>query len=245
VKIFDRFVANFQLPSLLRAISNSHGYDYLLSQPPGSEQDTSRRWPLLLFLHGVGERGSQLNDITRQGLPKLLSGDPGLSSAETKIARDVATRFIVVSPQCPHYEVWSDDAVLQLIDRVSADNPVDSSRVYFTGLSMGGFGVWSIGLRHFQRFAALVPICGGGRVSDVAAAAKKDPVALRQLGVWAFHGANDRVVPLEESARMIEALRLAGVPDVKFTAYPDCEHDSWSATYLNPELFTWLLQHAR
>ena len=245
MKVFDRVARNTQLWSPLRAISNSEGYDYLLSLPPGSEGDASRRWPLILFLHGVGERGSQLTDITRQGLPKLLANSSDLAPAESKIGHDIADRFIVVSPQCPHYEVWNDEAVLQLVAHVSSDTPVDSSRLYFTGLSMGGFGVWSIGLRHFERFAALVPICGGGRVSDVIAAAKKDPVALRGLGVWAFHGAKDRSVPLEESERMIEALRQAGVPDVRFTVYPDCEHDSWTASYANPELYAWMLQHAR
>jgi predicted peptidase len=245
VKVFDRVATNTQLSSPLRAISNSHGYDYFLSLPPGSEDDTSRRWPLILFLHGVGERGSQLTDITRQGLAKLLSKSSALTPAESEMGRDIAARFIVASPQCPHYEVWNDEAVLQLIDHVSADTSVDASRIYFTGLSMGGFGVWSIGLRHFERFAALVPICGGGRVSDVIAAAKKDRVALRKLGVWAFHGAKDRAVPLEESERMIEALHHAGLPDVKFTVYPDCEHDSWTATYANPELYTWMLQRAR
>ena len=245
MNVFDRLVTNAQLPIPLRAISNSRGYDYLVSQPSGSEIKSSRRWPLILFLHGVGERGSNVTDITRQGLPKLLSENSGLSSVESDIARDIAARFIVVSPQCPNYEVWNDDELLQLLDDVSAEYPIDPSRVYFTGLSMGGFGVWSIGLHHFHRFAALVPICGGGRVSDVVAAAKKDPAALRRLGVWVFHGAKDRVVPLEESERMIEALRAAGLADVKFTMYPDCEHDAWSASYANPELYAWLLKHLR
>jgi predicted peptidase len=90
-----------------------------------------------------------------------------------------------------------------------------------------------------------VPICGGGRITDLTAAAQKDFAALSGLGIWAFHGARDRIVPLEESERMVEALRGAGLPDVKLTVYPDGEHDSWSATYANPELYAWLLEHER
>ncbi|MGH7944489.1 MAG: prolyl oligopeptidase family serine peptidase [Opitutaceae bacterium] len=216
-----------------------------MSQPPDFDDHPQRRWPLILFLHGAGERGSQLTDITRQGLPKLLSTDSELFPDEIEVGRDVGARFVVVAPQCSHYEVWNDDEVLCLLEDVRGQFNVDPARVYFTGMSMGGFGVWSIGLRHLRRFAALVPVCGGGRITDVSAAAEMDPVALRSLGVWAFHGARDRVVPVEESERMIEALRGAGVPDVKFTVYPECEHDSWSASYANPELYQWLLQHAR
>ena len=227
------------------AVSNPRGYDYLVSRPWDSPVEAARHWPLILFLHGVNERGAQVTDITRQGLPKLLSASAELSPPELEIAREVARRFVVVSPQCPHYEVWHDETLLELLDDAIDQFNIDPARVYLTGLSMGGFGVWSIGLQHLQRFAALVPICGGGRINDIMMAAKKHPAALRDLGVWAFHGARDRVVPLEESERMIDALRVAGVKDVKFTVYPDCEHDSWSASYANPELYPWLLRHSR
>jgi predicted peptidase len=200
---------------------------------------------LILFLHGAAERGKQITDVARQGLPKLLWPAPELSPAEIAVARHVAARFVVIAPQCPHYEVWEEEALLRLLDDVSRKFSVDSSRIYLTGLSMGGFGVWLLGLRHPRRFAALVPVCGGGRVADVASAASERLEALRGLGVWAFHGAKDRVVPLEESERMVDALRRATMPDVKFTVYPDCEHDAWSAAYANPEVLAWMLQHRR
>lgn len=231
--------------SRLRVITNPRGYDYLVSRPQDSATSPQRRRPLILFLHGAAERGSQVEEVARQGLPRLLAGRAELSAAELAIAGDIAGRFIVVAPQCAHYEVWDDAALLALLDDVAGDPSIDPERVYLTGLSMGGFGVWSLGLRHPERFAALAPICGGGRVRDVTAAASHRGPALRTLGVWAFHGAGDRVVPLEESERMIAALQRAGVPDVKFTVYPDAGHDAWTAAYANPELYAWLLRHQR
>ena len=232
-------------PNRVRAITNERGYPYLVSHPPVSGVNPPPRWPLILFLHGAGVRGTQLNDVAGHGLMKLFSAETELTPAESDVAREVAARFIVVAPQCAHYEVWNEAELLRLLDDLSGKFQIDPARVYLTGLSMGGFGVWSAGLRHLQRFAALVPICGGGRISDIAKAAETQPVALRRLGVWAFHGARDRVVPLEESERMVDALRHAGATDVKFTIYAEGEHDAWSASYANPELYRWLLQHVR
>jgi predicted peptidase len=233
------------LSNKLRAVTNEHGYDYLVSQPPSSEGDSPRRWPLILFLHGAGVRGANVTDLAVHGLMKLLSGGTELTAPEIDVGRDVAARFVVVAPQCAHYEVWNEAELLRLLDDVSEKFHVDPDRVYLTGLSMGGFGVWSAGMRYPQRFAALVPICGGGRITDIAASAEAQPAALRSLGVWAFHGARDRIVPLDESQRMIDALRKVGQTNVKFTVYAEGEHDAWSATYANPELYRWLLQHAR
>jgi predicted peptidase len=213
-------------------------------QPP--DKATARHdWPLIFFLHGAGERGSAVHDVARQGLPKILSTDAELTAAERRIGRDVAGRFIVVAPQCPHYEVWDEHRLLRLLDRVVAEYPVDARRVYLTGLSMGGFGAWTLGLRHPARFAALAAICGGGRIADVAEAVKSHAAALRAMGIWAFHGANDRVVPIEESQRVVDALHAAGMAHVKFTIYPEAEHDAWTPTYANRELYTWMLKHKR
>lgn len=168
-----------------------------------------------------------------------------LSAAERAVGRDIADKFVIVAPQCAQYEVWNEALLLELLDEVGARLNVDAGRIYLTGLSLGGFGVWSLGLRHPERFAALAPVCGGGRIADIATAASRDPESLRRLGVWAFHGANDRVVPVEESERMIDALKKAGLPDVRLTVYPDAAHDSWTATYANPELYRWFLHHQR
>ncbi len=227
----------------LRAVSNPGGYDYLLSLPAPTPGAT--RWPLIVFLHGSASRGSELAAVCTHGLPRLVSGAGELSEAEASIGAELAANFAIVAPQCPKFEVWEDGALMALLDDITSEQPVDARRVYLTGLSMGGFGTWSVGVRHPQRFAALAPICGGGRMADIAAAARSQPLALQRLGVWAFHGAKDVAVPLDESQRMIAGLQDAGVRDVRLTVYPDAGHDAWSATYANPALYAWLLRHAR
>jgi predicted peptidase len=107
---------------------------------------------------------------------------------------------------------------------------------------MGGFGTWSLGLSHPERFAAIAPICGGG---DFITPLLAEKARLANLPIWAFHGGKDPVVPVEESERMVNHLKQMGVKEVKFTVYPDAQHDSWTQTYSNPELFAWFLQHSR
>jgi predicted peptidase len=218
-------------------------YEYLLSHPRDYADNPGRRWPLLLFLHGAGERGSDLAQVAKHGPPKLL--DPSFSGSHDPAARALAESFIVVSPQCPQFEVWNDERLLALLDELLPRLHADLSRVYLTGMSMGGFGTWSLAVRHPQRFAAVAPVCGGGRTADVQAAEGERRAALLTLGVWAFHGENDCVVPLEESQRMIAAMKAAGATDVRLTVYPGCDHDSWTGTYANPELYAWLLRHRR
>ena len=113
---------------------------------------------------------------------------------------------------------------------------VDQGRVYCTGLSMGGFGTWELAITYPQLFAAIVPICGGG--SPYIAA------RIRHIPTWVFHGGRDNVVPLYESQRMVDALKRAGA-NVQLTVYPEAGHDSWTETYNNPDLYTWLLSHRR
>ena len=201
--------------------------DYLLSLPEGYGADAAKKWPLILFLHGAGERGTNLWIVAKHGPPKI----------------DIAKKeFIVVSPQCPNGKIWSNDLLLALLDEIEAKYAVDAHRVYLTGLSMGGFGTWSLGLTHPERFAAIAPICGGGELITPLLA---DKAKLTTLPVWAFHGAKDPVVPVEESERMVKLLKKYEVREVKLTIYPEAQHDSWTQTYANPELFEWFLQHSR
>lgn len=206
--------------------------DYLLFLPDGYGADTKKRWPLILFLHGAGERGSNVWLVAKHGPPKI---DTSASNFP----------FIVVSPQCPQGQKWSDELLLALLDEIEATYPVDLHRVYLTGLSMGGFGTWSLGLSHPDRFAAMAPICGGGDFITAYLAAEDKKAALTSLAVWAFHGAKDPTVPVSESQRMVDYLKKLGVKEVKLTIYPDALHDSWTQTYANPELFAWFLQHSR
>jgi len=135
--------------------------------------------------------------------------------------------------------------LLPLLEEITRRYKVDRERRYLTGLSMGGYGTWKFGLTHAEKFAAIAPICGGGDYITILLSSREKPEALKTLGVWAFHGAKDPVVPLDESQRMVDMLKRTGVNDVKFTVYPEAEHDSWTRTYQNPELYEWFLQHRR
>ena len=201
--------------------------DYLLYLPPDYEKSADKKWPLIVFLHGSGERGSDVNDVKKHGPPKIVE----------KKDSPLAGRFIVVSPQCPAGQWWKVEELNLLLDDIMAKYHVDSDRVYLTGLSMGGFGTWAWAEHDAKRFAAIAPMCGGG---DVMFARR-----LNKMPVWVFHGEKDPTVPIERSREMVDALKKAGDEQVKFTAYPDAGHDCWTRSYDNPELYDWFLKHRR
>lgn len=207
------------------------GANYLLFVPKNYHAKAAQRWPLILFLHGAGERGTNLAKVAVHGPPKIVKDKPDFP-------------FIVVSPQCPSGGRWSNDVLLALLDEVTKKYKVDPKRVYLTGLSMGGFGTWSLGLTHPEKFAAIAPICGGGDVLPILLADPKKARALKSLPVWAFHGGKDDVVKPAESERMIEALKKIG-NEAQLTIYPTAGHDSWTATYSNSQLYDWFLKHQR
>jgi predicted peptidase len=214
-----------------KKITRSAQLDYLLFLPQGYSK-RGEPAPLMLFLHGAGERGTNVQKVAAHGPPKIVA---------TK--KDFP--FVLVSPQCPPDRTWRDDELLALLDEVIARHNVDTNRVYVTGLSMGGYGSWSLGTKYPERFAAIAPICGGGEQIPVLLASAQKRAALRGMGVWAFHGAKDRLVPVEESQRMTNALMRAGCTDVKLTIYHDAEHDSWTPAYNEPEIWNWFLAHRR
>ncbi len=222
----------------MSAVTRTVGYEYLQFLPKDYDEKGAKQWPLILFLHGAGERGSNIWKVTRHGPPKNVKQQPDFP-------------FIVISPQCPDGETWNPESVIALLDHVVADLKIDRSRIYLTGISMGGYGSWKLAARYPERFAAVVPICGGGEFLDVLflmPIGKGPPekvAALRSLGIWAFHGAKDPVVPLAESQRMVETFKQAGVTDIQLTVYPEALHDSFTVTYENPALYTWLLNHHR
>jgi len=196
--------------------------NYLLYIPPGYGKQ-GEEWPLILFLHGAGERGDDVEKVKIHG-PAKLAGE----------GKDFP--FIILSPQCPEEGWWPTDFVMPLLDEVVRRQAVDEDRIYLTGLSMGGFGTWALAIEHPERFAAIAPICGGGDPKRVS--------RIKHVPVWVFHGAKDEVVPMEKSEVMVKALEEAG-GDVKFTVYPEATHDSWTETYNNPELYEWFLSHRR
>jgi len=210
--------------------SQSTTIHYLLFTPRDYKTE-GRPWPLLLFLHGLGECGNnELERVKVHGPPKLVEMQSDFP-------------FVVVSPQCPPPRggfkdvptAWKAEPLMQLVDHVTTNMHIDPARVYVTGLSMGGYGTWRLVAAYPERFAAALPICGGGKPSEWAA-------SLRRVPTWAFHGARDAVVPLSESEKMVGAVRRAG-GDVRLTVYPEVEHDSWTQTYENDEVYRWLLSH--
>ena len=195
--------------------------DYLLYLPEDYEQKES--CPLLLFLHGAGERGNDLQLVKKHGPPKLIEQGQQFP-------------FIIVSPQCPEGQWWQTVEVNALLDEIVEKYKVDEDRIYVTGLSMGGFGTWALAAYVPHRLAAIAPICGGS-----------EPYRARvmpHMPIWAFHGGKDTVVPPQRSEEMIEALKKYG-NNAKLTIYPDAAHDSWTETYDNPKLYEWLLEHKR
>jgi len=206
-------------------------YDYLAYVPPQEEGGPLKKHPMILFLHGMGERGTNVWKVAVHGPPKLVMEGKKLP-------------FIVISPQCPLGAFWNAESVIGLLDHVSAKYPVDKDRIYITGLSMGGFGTWDLISLYPERFAAAAPICGGGSLVAVAAADEQKKQSMQRLPIWAFHGAKDNVVLLNESEKMVNMIKRAG-GKTKLTVYPDAQHDSWSETYKNQELYDWFLSHTR
>lgn len=142
----------------------------------------------------------------------------------------------MVSPQCPEGRSWDTQNLLSLLDHVESLVPIDKDREYVTGLSMGGYGTWDLAQAAPDRFAAIIPICGGGDSLRLC--------TMRHVPTWVFHGEKDLAVPISESVKMVEGLQKLG-SDVLFTKYPDLGHDSWTVTYSNPHVYDWLLSHKR
>lgn len=188
------------------------------------EYDPAKPWPLIVFLHGRGERG-----------------DDGLKPSDVGIGHAIRQHpdwfpCLVVMPQCPDTVYWGGAAedVERAVGLTMQQYNVDKSRVYLTGLSMGGFGTWSYGAERPETFAALMPICGGGKV--------KDAPALARLPIWAFHGAEDKIVPVGHSREMVDAVKAAG-GDIRYTEYDDGGHDIWDRAYMDKKVIRWLLSH--
>jgi predicted peptidase len=214
---------------------------YRLLKPEAVEP--GKKYPLVLFLHGIGERGS---NNSRQ----LTHGVGDFARPENRWKHPC----FVVAPQCPLDDSWTPlsslflwqvmrdeptaalKIVLELVDRLTADLPVDTHRVYITGLSMGGFGVWEAIARRPDLFAAAMPICGGG---DAAGAVK-----FKDLPLWAFHGSIDITVPATRTTAMIDAMhRAGGKPRV--TIFPAVGHICWTRVYPDPEVMDWLFAQKR
>lgn len=214
---------------------------YRLLKPANFSE--TRAYPLVIFLHGAGERGDDNEAQLKHGLKEFC-----------RATRREAYPCYVLAPQCPKEQKWADvdwsktpvehppqiSQVLRLtmavVDAMLDDAAINKNRVYITGLSMGGYGTWDAMTRRPELFAAAVPICGGG-----------DPHTapmIEHIPIACYHGDADRVVPIENSRAMIEALKECGATP-RFIEYPDVGHDSWSRTYADDELFKWMFAQRR
>ena len=198
-----------------RALSEMKYLKYL----PPSYDSSEEEWSLLLFLHGAGERGDDLELVKVHGPPKMIEQ-----------GRDFP--YVVISPQCPEEVWWSLETLHALVNEVVESHRIDRSRIYVTGLSMGGYGSWGLAYTYPETFAATAPICGGGDP-------EKAPL-MKDIPTWVFHGAKDEIVPLQRSQDMVDALEAAG-GNVRFTVYPEAGHvRAWENAYGDPELWAWL-----
>lgn len=200
---------------------NMEGMDYLIRKP--SDFCPERKYPVILLLHGAGSRGRDITMLLKN--PFFLITGP----------MDIP--FVTVAPQCSE-DSWFDmmERLKRLVSHIAKLPYVDAERIYMTGASMGGYGVWQLAMSMPERFAAIAPICGGGVYVNAA--------RLMNVPVWAFHGGKDRLILPEESEKMCERVnRLGG--SAKLTIYPENAHDAWSDTYSNPELYAWFLSHTR
>lgn len=212
-----------------KTLSREASLHYFLYLPPA--YDGTHPFPLLLFLHGGGERGSDLEMLKANGIPRL-------------IAEGQHFPFVIAAPQCPLPYRWPDqiDSLAALVEDLAASYCVDRHRIYVTGLSQGGCGTWFLGMRYPHLFAALLPVCG---YRPYTYGYKEKSLPLRDMPIWTFHGALDEVVEVSETDKLVAGLREHGSA-IRYTRFEDANHSGcWERVYAMPEIYDWLLQQAR
>lgn len=218
-------------------------FTYLVLHPLDVED--GKKYPLLFFLHGAGERGNDVQKLLPH-LPTQMAKNewrerfpcymviPQCRAGEQWVAQPWSEKKSVPMAETPTEQMTMAVAVLE---QSLKSLPVDRNRVYLTGLSMGGYGAWELAMRRPELFAAVAPVCGGGDETQAA--------RLKEIPVWAAHGEADTVVWPVRSRRMVEAIREAG-GNVRYTEYPGVGHNSWTPFYSNPEgVIPWMFQQVR
>jgi poly(3-hydroxybutyrate) depolymerase len=234
---------NFQETGFLNRTLDFHGttYHFQIFLPEDFRRDDHHSWPIILFLHGRGERGSEGMWQTQIGLPETVRDHPE------------RWPFIIVMPQCPQGRYWTDPEMVTMamtaLDQETIELHADTSRTYLTGLSMGGYGSWELARTYPRRWAAIAIAAGGvfwsyapERWHDVATLPAEYARALGHTPVWAFHGSDDPVVPLREDEVMLSAFKASG-GNFRLWVYQGLRHDCWFRAFSEPELPRWLLQH--
>ena len=177
--------------------------------------------PVMVFLHGSGEAGSDVTRVMGPGPWAYATAHPDFP-------------FIILAPQQPRDEEWEPKRLKEWLDIAEARIPADKHRIYLTGLSLGGGGAWDWGMHQPKRFAAIAPVSGYSNL--------KEPCALKNNHIWAFHGESDDVVPIRDEQPIVDAAKACGV-DITYTVYANGNHNAWDATYANPALYAWFLDH--
>jgi predicted esterase len=216
------------LGPLYQEVTDVRGYKALVLVPTNLGESVNGKLPAILFLHGISERGDDLSIVKRNAFPKTLEGDEQFP-------------FVFIMPQCPLSTEWyytnvdNITAMRDFLDDILARFPIDPNRLYITGLSMGGIGSWYFAIKMPERFAALVPVAFRGDGWS--------PCPAKAIPVWAFHGAKDNVIPLENAQTLVDQFKSCG-GSIRFDIYPTGAHDAstFSVTYNNPDLYDWLLR---
>jgi len=212
-----------------KVVSKKLELDYYLHLPDGYENEPDRKWPMLVYLHG----GGACKDETRSGLL------PVLPTFIVKAITENNYPFILISPQCPSLS-WTlyFEELYALITDVMGDYNADSSRIYLTGLSLGGYGTWDFAIRYPDLLAAIAPLCA-------SCSYWWETAKIRHLPVWIFHGALDNSVPINDAVRMVNYMKDTGAEEVKMTVYGELYHHIWETVYADPALYEWFLQHQK
>jgi predicted peptidase len=222
----ERMTATFETGFVPKVIEwEGESYRYAVWVP--ADYTPARRWPIILFLHGMGECGRDGESHTTVGLGRAIREHPERFGA------------LVVMPQIPVGRRWEgpmQTLALATLEATLEEYSADRRRIVLTGLSLGGFGTWSLGARHADMFCALVPICGGGDPADAG--------KLAGLPIWCFHGEADPAVPVQRSREMVEAVGAAG-GRVRYTELAGVTHNSWDSAYGDPEVIAWMLAQRR
>jgi len=178
--------------------------------------------PLIIFLHGSGEKGTDIEKVKVHGPFKYMKSHE--------------LDAYVLAPQCPENEYWDEEVLYRLIQKIQKENNIDANRIYLTGLSMGGWGAWNLAFAHPELFAALVPICGFvDRVPMI------EDCKIKSIPIRIFHGLLDDVVDVDYAITIYKKLKACNA-DVKLTIFDDANHDSWTRVYDNPEIYDWMLK---
>lgn len=210
---------SFKLQKDIRSTLN-----YLVYLP--QSYSTNNKLPLILSLHGSGERGNNIDDVKKWGIHKILRENDNFP-------------FVVVSPQCPVGEIWEMqfNALKDLLDKIENDYNIDDERIYLTGYSLGGYGTWNFAILNPEIFTAIVPISGG-------AISPQRALRLKNIPIWVAHGDSDTVVQFEESKRIVDCLKEHN-PNIIFKVYKGGGHEVCTTAYEEPELFQWLVKQKR